>query len=168
MSKINIGDHPQIKHTLGLSSKSIIHNWDTVTAKGEVPVLSRRIGQAAKMAKGAKAVGWLAVGVDGIIAVNNIKNACTGEDTTQCEMVSYKEAGGFAGSVGFGAIGADIGAAAAVGLAIFLGVATGGVAIVAIGFLGAGVGAGFGSYGGSKGGGAFGEMVYQKKVEYFK
>ena len=31
MSKINIGDHPNIKHALGLSSKSIIHNWDTVT-----------------------------------------------------------------------------------------------------------------------------------------
>lgn len=168
MSKINIGDHPQIKHTLGLSSKSIIHNWDTVTAKGEVPELGRRIGQAAKMAKGAKALGWLAVGVDGIIAVDNIKTACTGEDTSQCEVMSYKEAGGFAGSVGFCAIGADIGAAAAVGLAVFLGVATGGVAIVTIGFLGAGAGAYVGSKAGDSGGEAFGEVVYQKKMEYFK
>ena len=167
MSKINIGDHPNIKHTLGLSSKSIIHNWDTVSAKGEVPELGRRIGQAAKMAKGAKAVGWLAVGVDGIIAVDNIKQACTGDDTSQCEVVSYKESGGFLGSIGGGMAGGKFGAAA-VGLAVFLGVATGGVAIVAIGFLGAGVGA----YVGSKGGDAFGEMAgetfYYYKKKYLK
>jgi hypothetical protein len=122
----------------------------------------------AKMAKGASAVGWLAIGVDGLIAADNIKEACIGDDTNQCEVVSYKETGGFAGSVGFGAIGADIGAAAAVGLAVFLGVATGGVAIVAIGFLGAGAGAYVGSKAGDSGGEAFGEMVYQKKMEYFK
>ena len=168
MSKINIGDHPQIKHTLGLSSKSIIHNWDTVTAKGEVPELGRRIGQAAKMAKGAKAVGWLAVGVDGIIAVDNIKQACTGNDTSQCEVVSYKEAGGLTGSALFGGYGGSAGSAIATGIALFLGVSTGGVAIVAIGFIGAGVGAYGGSKIGDSAGEAFGEMVYQKKVEYFK
>ncbi|PYF80360.1 Rhs element Vgr protein, partial [Marinomonas alcarazii] len=166
MSKINIGDHPQIKHTLGLSSKSIIHNWDTVTAKGEVPELGRRIGQAAKMAKGAKAVGWLAVGVDGIIAVDNIKQACTGDDTSQCEVVSYKEAGGFAGSVGGGFYGGNVGAVIATGIAVFLGVATGGVAIVAIGFVGAGAGAYAGSKGGDALGESFGENIYQIKKRF--
>jgi hypothetical protein len=155
-------------HYLKLSSKSIIHNWETVAAKGEVPELGKRIGQAAKMVKGANAVGWLAIGVDGIIAVDNIKEACTGNDTSQFEVVSYKETGGFAGSVGGGMAGGKIGAVTAVSLAVFLGVATGGVAIIAIGFIGAGVGA----YGGSKGGDAFGEgfgeTVYRFKKRYIE
>ena len=109
----------------------------------------------------------MAIGVDGLIAADNIKTACTGEDTSQCEVVSYKEAGGFAGSIGGGIAGGKLGAVAAVSLAVFLGVATGGVAIVAIGFLGAGVGA----YRGSKSGDAFGEMtgeaIYQFKKDNF-
>ncbi|MEP7730099.1 hypothetical protein [Marinomonas primoryensis] len=44
----------------------------------------------------------LAVGVDGVIAVDNIKEACTGDDTSQCEVISYKESGGFIGSLGLG------------------------------------------------------------------
>ena len=55
-------------------------------------------------------------------------------------------------------------AAAAIGLAVCLGVATGGVAIVAIGFVGAGLGA----YGGSKGEDAFGESVGEKLYELKK
>ncbi|WP_275426937.1 type VI secretion system Vgr family protein [Marinomonas primoryensis] len=163
MSKINIGDHPNIKHTLGLSSKSIIHNWDTVAANGEVPELGKRISQVAKMAKGAKAVGWLAVGVDGVIAVDNIKEACTGDDTSQCEVVSYKEVGGFAGSLSLGVYGGNAGAVIATGIAVFLGVATGGVAIIAIGFLGAGMGAYAGSKGGDALGESFGEGIYKFK-----
>lgn len=109
-------------------------------------------------------MGWLAVGVDGLIAADNIKEACIGDDTSQCEVVSYKETGGFAGSLGGGMAGGKIGSAAAVGLAVFLGVATGGVAIVAIGFLGAGIGA----YGGSKGGDAFGEFIGESIYQYKK
>ncbi|WP_112134696.1 type VI secretion system Vgr family protein [Marinomonas primoryensis] len=168
MSKINIGDHPNIKHTLGLSSKSIIHNWDTVAATGEVPELGKRINQAAKMAKGASAVGWLAVGVDGLIAADNIKEACTGDDISQCEVVSYKEVGGLTGSATLGAIGAKVGSAVATGvatgIAVFLGVTIGGVAIIAIGFIGAGVGA----YGASQGGGAFGEFIGESIYQYKK
>jgi hypothetical protein len=107
------------------------------------------------------------IGVDGVIAVDNIKEACTGDDTSQCEVVSYKETGGFLGSAVLGGYGGITGAAIATGIAIFLGVATGGVAILAIGFLGAGMGA----YAGSKGGDAFGESVgekiYELKKEYF-
>lgn len=113
----------------------------------------------------------LAVGVDGIIAADNIKEACTGDDTSQCERISYKEVGGFSGSSVFGLIGADVGAAVATGvatgIAVFLGVTIGGVAIIAIGFIGAGVGA----YGGSKGGDVIGEgfaeSIYEFKKEYF-
>ncbi|AWX99953.1 hypothetical protein A8139_08050 [Marinomonas primoryensis] len=120
------------------------------------------------MIKGAKAVGWLAVGLDGVIAADNIKEACTGDDTCQCEIVSYKETGGLLGSALLGGYGGSAGAAIATGIAIFLGVTTGGVAIIAIGFIGAGIGAYAGSKAGDSGGEAFGEMVYQKKVEYFK
>ncbi|AWX99955.1 hypothetical protein A8139_08060 [Marinomonas primoryensis] len=63
------------------------------------------------MAKGAKAVGWLAVGLDGVIAADNIKEACTGDDTNQCEAISYKEVGGFAGSEGGDALGEGFGEA---------------------------------------------------------
>ncbi|AWY02073.1 hypothetical protein A8139_20620 [Marinomonas primoryensis] len=103
----------------------------------------------------------LAVGVDGVIAADNIKEACTGDDTSQCEVVSYKETGGFLGSAVLGGYGGSAGAAIASGIAIFLGVTTGGVAILAIGFIGAGVGA----YGASKGGDAFGEFVGEKSMK---
>lgn len=102
-----------------------------------------------------------------MITEDNIKAACTGNDTSQCEVLSYKEAGGFAGSALFGGYGGSAGSAIATGIALFLGVSTGGVAIVAIGFIGAGVGA----YAGSKDGDAFGESVgetiYELKKAYF-
>jgi hypothetical protein len=63
----------------------------------------------------------LAVGVDGVIAVDNIKEACTGDDTSQCEVISYKESGGFIGSLGLGVYGGNTGAAIATSIALFLG-----------------------------------------------
>jgi hypothetical protein len=78
-------------------------------------------------------------------------------------VVSYKEVGGFAGSVSLGVYGGNAGAVIATGIAVFLGVATGGVAIIAIGFLGAGMGAYAGSKGGDALGESFGEGIYKFK-----
>ncbi|WP_162690099.1 hypothetical protein [Marinomonas primoryensis] len=82
--------------------------------------------------------------------------------------MSYKEVGGLTGSATLGAIGAKVGSAVATGvatgIAVFLGVTIGGVAIIAIGFIGAGVGA----YGASQGGGAFGEFIGESIYQYKK
>ncbi|WCN07577.1 hypothetical protein [Marinomonas mediterranea] len=168
MNPLKISNHPHIKHTLGLSSKSIIHNWDAVTAKGEVPELGRRIRTISLFSKGASATGWMMVAVDGLVARDKIREACTGEDVSQCEAVSFHEVGGLAGSTTGGVIGGKAGSVAAVGavegIAILLGVTVGGAVLAVAAVAGVGIGAYLGSKELGNLGKRLGDSIYSFKV----
>ncbi len=169
MSKLSIGDAPKIKHTLGLSNKSILHNWDTVKSNGSVPELGKHINRVAAIARGAKAVGFIGIGIDAGISASNITHACVGEDTSQCERVSYKETVGLTGAVigaaGGGSIGAKVGAAVGGGIVLLLGIASGGVVIAIATVVGAGTGAYVGSSEGKEFGQDVGNIIYEYKTD---
>ncbi|MEH6578481.1 MAG: PAAR domain-containing protein [Amphritea sp.] len=157
----------KVKHTLELSSKSLLHNWDQILAKGSVPQLGQRINIVARAAKGAERAGYIGITLDAGVAVNEIGKACFGPETEQCEKVTYSEVGRLGGSVGGGIMGARVGSAVttvAAGFVIAAGVTiyTPVLAIIALG------GAGVGAYYGSSSGGEFGEFFGEKTYEYMK
>jgi len=57
LSTISIRNYDSIKTTLGLSTKSILHNASAITERGEVPQLGQRINTVSNWAKGAGRLG---------------------------------------------------------------------------------------------------------------
>lgn len=164
MLTLNIPVSSKVKHTLKLSSKSILHNWDSIQANGKVPQLGQRINTVARVAKGARYAGYLGIALDVGVSATEINKACFGPEADQCEKVSYIEVGRAAGSIGGGTLGASIGAtaaSAATSFVIALGVTVSLPVIAIIAVTGAGVGAFYGSSHGGKGGAFAGDKLYR-------
>ena len=159
LSSINIRQYSNIKNTLGLSTKSILHNAAEIIEGGQVPQLGQRINTVAAWANGSKRLGHLGIAIDIGVRLNNIHEACTVGGADTCPQVKYKQAAGFAGSATGGAFGGYAGAKAAVGIAggiaLVFGVTAGAPVLLVAGIVGAGVGA----YLGGKEGGDLGERA---------
>ena len=164
---IDIPVSPKVKHTLKLSSKSILHNWDEIAATGAVPQLGDRINAVARVAKGAKRAGYIGIALDLGVSANEISKACFGLENDQCELVTYKEGGRFVGSTAGGYAGAKFGGSLAVGaagtVALAVGVTLSWPVIAIVGISGAAVGA----YGGSSLGGSIGEGSGEVLYRFF-
>jgi LysM repeat protein len=165
MSAMNIRQYDKVKHTLGLSTKSILHNASEILDRGQVPQLGRRIQTISAGAKGAKWVGWCGVAIDGGVRLNTTVEACSAGREEQCSMVKYQQIGGFAGGAGGGALGGaalgKMAAAGATGVALAFGVTLGAPVIAVIAVTGVAVGV----YAGGTFGGSFGEIMGQKVYE---
>lgn len=159
LSTINIRNYDSIKSTLGLSTKSILHNASAITDRGEVPQLGQRINMVSNWAKGSSRLGYLGIAIDGGVRLNKIKDACTVGNDQACTRTSYMQATGLIGSASVGAVGGLAGAKVATfvvgGAALAFGVTVGAPALAVIAIAGAAAGA---YYGGSEGG-SFGEYV---------
>ena len=168
MSRLNIRQYNKIKYTLGLSTKSILHNANEILDRGQVPQLGNRINTVSKWAKGSKQLGYVGIAIDGGIRTSKIYDACTTGSNQVCEQVSYKQGGGFVVSVAGGAGGAYAGAKAATlvvgGLALVFGVTVGAPVFAVVALVGAGVGAYYGGKQGGEGGEQIGEAFYQWKA----
>lgn len=165
LSTINIRQYSSIKNTLGLSTKSILHNAAEIMEGGQVPQLGQRINTASAWANGSKRLGYLGIAIDGGVRLSRIHDACTGGSVEMCRQVSYKQAGGFSGSASFGALGGYVGAKVAVGIAggiaLALGVTVGAPVLLVVGLVGAGVGAYYGGSEGSDFGERAGTVIYE-------
>ncbi len=165
LSSINIRNYHSIKSTLGLSTKSILHNASAITERGEVPQLGQRINTISSWAKGSSRLGYLGIAIDGGVRLNKIQEACTVGNDQACTRTGYMQVTGFIGSASGGAVGGfaggQIATAVAGGVAIAFGVTVGAPALAVIAIAGAAAGA---YYGGSEGG-SFGEymgdIIYQ-------
>ena len=159
LSTVNIRNYDSIKTTLGLSTKSILHNASAITERGEVPQLGQRINTVSNWAKGASRLGYLGIAIDGGVRLNAIQEACTVGNDQVCTQTSFKQVTGFFGSAGGGAVGGFAGAKVATavvgGIALAFGVTIGAPVLAVIAIAGAAAGA---YYGGSEGG-SFGEEV---------
>ncbi|MCV6610764.1 MAG: PAAR domain-containing protein [Amphritea sp.] len=164
---IDIPVSPKVKHTLQLSSKSLLHNWDEIAATGTVPQLGDRINTVARVAKGAKRAGYIGIALDFGVSANAINKACFELENDQCELVTYKEGGRFIGSTAGGYAGAKFGGSLAVGaagtIALAVGVTLSWPVIAIVGVTGVAVGA----YGGSSLGGSIGEGSGELLYKYF-
>nr|WP_059390472.1 LysM domain-containing protein [Pseudomonas toyotomiensis] len=165
LSTLNIRQYNSIKNTLGLSTKSILHNASEIAERGQVPQLGQRINTVSGWAKGSSRLGYLGIAIDGGVRLNRINDACTIGNTETCRQVSYKQTGGFVGSAAGGALGGLIGANVATGIvggiALAFGVTVGAPVLLVVGLVGAGVGAYYGGSGGGDVGEQAGTVIYE-------
>lgn len=140
----------ELKHALGLSSRSIVHEWSTAGV-ASIRGYSTYIDNASKAARFLKAGGWLAIGFAGANTTNEVYNACTVGREQSCSKVAVKKYSSFGASLGGGIYGGKYGAMAGAGVCVALGVATGGVGLLACSIVGAAAG---GYVGGEIAGGA--------------
>ena len=159
LSTVRIRSYDSIKTTLGLSTKSILHNASAITKTGEVPQLGQRISAVSGWAKGSSRLGYLGVAIDFGVRLNRIQEACTVGANQACTRTGYMQLTGFLGSAGGGAVGgvagAKIATAFAGGIALAFGVTVGAPALAVIAIAGAATGA----YLAGSSGGAFGEYL---------
>ncbi len=160
MKSIQLPDFMQPRNTLGLSTKSIIHNAADIAKDGKIPQLGSRIEAIAKWSKGATRLGQFGIALDVTLAGSRIQEACTIENG-ECIKTSITETGRVAFGIGGGVAGGKIALAAVGGIVLVFGVTVSApvIAIVAIG--GAGVGA---LYGGDFGE-ALGETIYEYTIK---
>ncbi|MDO6822837.1 type VI secretion system PAAR protein [Marinobacter sp. 1_MG-2023] len=146
---MSLDDNAKLKRALGLSSKSIVHEWKA-SGVGGIPGYGTHYATLANAAKYAQGVGYVALGLDYLAMDRRLEQVCTFGSQEQCEVAKYQEYGRFSGS----ALGGALGSTAALGCGL-LGVASagiGGVAcVIIVGGIGSAVG---GQLGGTAGGNA--------------
>jgi hypothetical protein len=170
MSRLNIRQYNKIKHTLGLSTKSVLHNANEILDRGQVPKLGQRINTVSAWAKGSKQLGYVGIAIDAGVRTTKIYDACTIGNNQQCERVSFAQVGGLSGAVGGGYTGGLVGAKVAVlavgGIAILLGVTVGAPVLAVVALVGAGAGALIGGTHGGNAGEYVGETIYNWKSSF--
>ncbi len=166
MSRLSIRQYHGIKNTLGLSTKSILHNASSILEQGEVPQLGRRINTVSNWMKGASRLGWAGIAIDVGLRTNKVVDACTIGSESECKVASFKQVGGALGSAGGGAVVGAVAAKGAVmvvgGLALIFGVTLGAPVIAVVALVGAGAGAYVGGFIGGAAGESFGEVIYER------
>lgn len=145
LSSIKIPEYNKIKHRLGLSTKSVIHNWRTVSSKGEVSALGNRIKHISRYVEGANKFAYVSIGLDLVSGGVTVHQACSVGNGT-CGRAVSREVGRFGGAYLGGMWGAEVGGTLAVGTAGTVAVAFGIVlSAPVIAIIGLG-GAAFGGY----------------------
>lgn len=157
-SQTSLGDHPSLKKSLKISTRSLVHHWKKAGGPGPIPGYSKHIQALSNAAKYMKAGGYLAVVVGGLSSGPAIYEACTAWSDEECEKAWMIEGGKFSGAT-VGGVGAGaLGGAAANYACAMLGIhRVGRVLCVAVGV---GGGAALGTTQGEKAGEFLGEKLY--------
>ncbi|SHF25034.1 hypothetical protein SAMN02745148_02177, partial [Modicisalibacter ilicicola DSM 19980] len=153
-------DHPSLRHSLGISTRSLTHHWRHAGV-GDIPGYATHIEGIARASKYIKAGGWIGVGLGGVGAYAKVQEVCASGREEECSRVKYQESGKFVGGVG-GGLAASAGAGFVAGTACAaIGIATGGLGGIACGLIVVGSAGIIGGAIGSSRGERFGEMVYE-------
>ena len=140
-----------IRSNLGLSKKSIIHQWNKNPGSiSTIPDFKKNYTTVAGMAKNLNRVGYVGIALTVLDAGANIQKACTVGDDAACSKSKYTQTGKAGGSILGGTLG---GYAAYAGCNILFGLESFGTSLFWCSLV---VGVGTGYYG-SKGVGALGE-----------
>ena len=147
---VGIETFPKVKHTLGLSTKSIVNNADELCAGGSVEALGQRSALIADIAKAGKWLGRGMVALDVTTSVSTVYEATQTEGGDAARVASVET-----GRVAMGYWGGELGASAATGLLGLLGCSNPvtGLFVVLLA-------AGGGGWIGGKGGELVGEVLY--------
>ncbi len=132
---MSLDDDAKLKRALGLSSKSIVNNWNTAGV-GAIPGYATHYERVAKGAKYVRNVGYLGVTLDVSMSALKIREACTAGDEKECQVVAYRESGKLVGATIFGAAGGAL-----AGACTLVGVTTVGIGGVACAIIVGGLGA---------------------------
>lgn len=153
---MSLDDSPKLKSALGLSSKSIVHNWNQAGVGG-IPGYATHYDKLATGARYARFGGYLAIGLDASVSAMKIKDVCLTGTDRECEKIKYTETGRLGGSMVGGGIGATIGPVGCV----FIGIGTAGYGGIACAILLSGAGSVAGGALGGGGGEALGNAIYE-------
>jgi len=154
---LNIDRYESIKRALGLSTRSIIHEWSTVGV-GTIPGYASYIIRSAKAASFMKAGGWVALGLSFMNTTNDVYHACTTGREGECAKVAVKKYSMFGAGIVGGMYAGEYGALLGSGICVGLGLASGGVGTLACSI----VGAAAGGYSGSEVAGGFTGFIMDK------
>lgn len=127
--------YDDIKRALNLSSRAIVHDWQTAGV-GAIQGYSTYIDRAANAAKYMKAGGWVAIGFSGLNATNEVIHSCTIGRENECKKVAVREYSKFGVSTAAGIYGGTLGAYGVTALCIAAGIPTGGAGTLACGIVG--------------------------------
>lgn len=164
MTRKGIGfpDHPSLKNALGISTRSLVHQWTKAGAPGQIPGYATHIEGVAKAAKYVKYGGWIGTAVGGGASYLKVQDVCSAGNVEACEKVKFTETGSFFGSVAGGVVAGSVLSSTTVGyVCAGLSVTTGGIGVLACGILVVGAGSYAGGALGEVGGETIGELIYE-------
>lgn len=99
-------NYANIKNGLGLSTKSIVHQWKTQPGNvTDIPGFSKNYDKVARLSKTLKGAGYVGIALDVGRSGVKIHEACTIGTDQQCAKTSFKEGGRLSGSVAGGYFG---------------------------------------------------------------
>lgn len=156
-----LGDHPKLKTSLGLSSRSLVHHWDKAGAPGQIPGYATHVDAISRAAKYMKTGGYIAIGIGGVSSVLAIQQVCNGGDAAACEKIKFTEGGKFAGATSGGLLAGVIASYTSGSICLAIGVATGGIGGVVCVAAVVGTGVWAGTTAASMGGEYIGEKIYE-------
>ncbi|MGP3591619.1 hypothetical protein [Vagococcus sp. WN89Y] len=136
---LKLRPYEDLRHALGLSSRSIVHDW-TTAGVGGIRGYSTWLDNAAKSARFMKMGGWVAIGFAGLNTTNEVYHACTSGRENECTKVAVKEYSKFGASIAGGIFGGTVGSLALGATCVALGVVSGGTGYLACTIIGAAVG----------------------------
>lgn len=159
---IGLPDHPNLKHALGISSRSLVHRWTKAGAPEQIPGYATHIEGVARAARFVKYGGWMGTALGGGASYLKVQEVCATGSVEACERVRFTETGSFVGGIAGGALagmaltGQTVGA-----LCIALGVPTGGIAPLACGVIAVGAGSLAGGAIAGSAGELVGDLIYE-------
>ncbi|PRA46502.1 MULTISPECIES: PAAR domain-containing protein [Pseudomonas] len=164
MIRKNIGfpDHPNLRSALGISSRSLVHQWTQAGGAGQIPGYSTHIDGVAKASKIVKYGGWVGTAIGGGASVLKVQEVCSAGNAEACEKVKFTETGSFLGGLGGNAAaGAALTGTTTAFICAGLGVPTVGIATLVCGIVTVGVGSYVGGKAIGKAGERIGELIYE-------
>lgn len=155
---LKIKAYESIKKALGLSTRSIVHEWSTVGV-GAIPGYSSYISRSAKAASYMKAGGWVSLGFSFMSTSNDVYHACTTGRENECGKVVIKEYSKFGGGAAGAAFGGTFAVAQTAAICAALGVPTAGTGTLVCGIVVGFASTAGGAWLGTKAGEAIGDEL---------
>ena len=98
-----------VRRNLGLSSKSIVHQWKKGYADvDKIPGFDKHYAKITRMTKNLNRVGYIGMGLAVVDAEANIQKACLTGNEEMCIKSKYTQRGKAVGSIGGGIIGGTV------------------------------------------------------------
>lgn len=106
----SLGDHPKLRKSLSISTKSLVHHWRKAGGPGDIPSFSRYVKSISKAADYMGTGGLIAIGVGGVSSALAIWETCTTDNDAACKQVAIKEVPKFLISSGTGFLAGNMAA----------------------------------------------------------
>ncbi|MDZ3991086.1 PAAR domain-containing protein [Pseudomonas sp. Teo4] len=159
--QLDLGSYERLQKSLNISTKSLVHHWSKAGGPGQMPGYATHLDKVAKLGKYLKYGGYFAIGLGGVSSYMKVQEVCRAGETGACKKVRFTETGTFAGGLGGGMLGAELGFAAAAMLCGAFAVGTGGLGAPLCSIVVVGAGSAGGAVGVGMLGEKAGEVLYE-------